>query len=230
MGTLTFEFPDFLIFSPNHCMKDIFRKGDRYILRGYWMQEHACLAVLLGTQMHLRFGYVKLDKNSLSLSTNSKASFSFLGESFFCKKKKKKVTEHLNYYPTSIRHTMAAWRKHLPILGKLALLQLSCSLQQKKGKMELDYKHRFMTCHQKLIFNSNNKKNHTHTKMSKVLKPKEKKKKKEIGSFYNKERIQGQLDLFFQFFSLFHSFSRQEKLSSWRLPFPKRQRNEMHLI
>lgn len=92
MGTLTFEFPDFLIFSPNHCIKDIFRKGDRYILRSYWMKEHACLAVLLGTQMHLRFGYMKLDKNLLSLSTNSKASFSFLGESFFCTHKKKKMS------------------------------------------------------------------------------------------------------------------------------------------
>lgn len=229
MGTLTFEFPDFLIFSPNHCIKDIFRKGDRYILRSYWMKEHACLAVLLGTQMHLRFGYMKLDKNLLSLSTNSKASFSFLGESFFCThKKKKNVTEHLNYYPTSIRHTMAAWRKHLPILRKLALLQLSCSLQQKRGKMELDYKHRLMTCHQKLIFNSNNKKNHTQKNVQSF---KTKRKKKKIGSFYNKERIQGQLDLSFSsFFHFSTAFSRQEKLSSWWLPFPKRHRNEMHLI
>lgn len=83
MGTLTFEFPDLWIFSSNHCIKDIFDTGDLYILTGYWMQEHASLAVLLETQTHLRFGYMKLDKNSLSLGANSKASF--LGRELFCK-------------------------------------------------------------------------------------------------------------------------------------------------
>lgn len=98
--------------------------------------------------MHLRYSYVKLDKNSLSLSANSKASF--LGESFLGKKKKKKsliiwITTQL----ASGTLSPPSW-KYLPILGKRALLQLSCSLQQKKGKMELDYKHRLMTREQKL--------------------------------------------------------------------------------
>lgn len=84
METLTFEFPDFWIFSSNHCIKDIFGTGDLYILTGYRMQKHASLAGLLETQMHLRYGYVKLDKNSLSLGAKSKASF--LGRELFCKK------------------------------------------------------------------------------------------------------------------------------------------------
>lgn len=83
MGTLTFEFPDFWIFSSIHCIKDIFGKGDLYILTGYRMQEHASLAVLLETQMYLRYSYMKLDKNSLSLGANSKASY--LGRELFCK-------------------------------------------------------------------------------------------------------------------------------------------------
>lgn len=84
METLTFEFTDFWIFSPNHCIKDIFGNGDLHILTGYRMQERASLAVLLETQMHLRYSYVKLDTNSLSLGANSKALF--LGRSFQKKK------------------------------------------------------------------------------------------------------------------------------------------------
>lgn len=53
------------------------------------MQEHASLAVLLETQMYLRYGQVKSDKNSLSLRANSKASFEVGREGFFEKKKKK---------------------------------------------------------------------------------------------------------------------------------------------
>lgn len=66
--------------------------------------------------MHLRYSYVKLDKNSLSLSANSKASF--LGESFLGKKKKKKITDHLNYYPTSIRHIIPSLVKVLTNFGE----------------------------------------------------------------------------------------------------------------
>lgn len=67
------------------------------------MQERASLAVLLETQMHLRYGYVKLDKNSLSLRTTAKLHF-WEEESFA--KKKKIFTKHLNYYPTNISHAM----------------------------------------------------------------------------------------------------------------------------
>jgi len=38
--------------------------------------------------MNLRYGYVKLDKNSLSLSTNSEV-FLISGRELFCKKRKK---------------------------------------------------------------------------------------------------------------------------------------------
>lgn len=132
MGTLNCEFPDFWIFSSNHCIKDIFDTGDLHILTGYRMQEHASLAVWLETQMHLE-----------NLVQTAKPPF--------CKRALlQKFTGHLNGYPTSISNTMPAWQKYLPILGKLALLQHSRSLKQKKGKRELDDKHRFMTCHQKL--------------------------------------------------------------------------------
>lgn len=62
--------------------------------------------------------------------------------------------------------------------------------------MESDYKHRFMTCHQKLkterFLSDFKKKKPKHREIAKTLKPK---RKEEIGSFYSKERTQGQLNL-----------------------------------
>lgn len=122
MGTLTFEFPDFWIFSSNHCIKDIFDTGDLYILTGYGMQEHASLAVLLENTNAFEIWLYEI---------RQKFTFTWCKQQSLISGKRaflQKDTEHLNYYPTSIRNTLLAYQKYLPILGKLALLQHSCSL------------------------------------------------------------------------------------------------------
>ena len=164
MGTLTFEFPDFWIFSSIYCIKDIFGKGDLYILTGYRMQEHASLAVLLETQMHLRYSYVKLDKNSLSFDANSKASYL---ERVFLQKFTEQLASGTLCLPG--KSTYQFWG-NWPSFSTLA------PYNRKERKMELDYKHRFMTCHQKLkterFLSDLKKKTTKYKKISKVLKHK----------------------------------------------------------
>lgn len=70
------------------------------------MQEHASLVVLLETKMHLRYGYVKLRQKFTFIQCKQQ---SLISEKRVVPKKKKKFTEHLNNYPTNIRHTMTAW-------------------------------------------------------------------------------------------------------------------------
>jgi hypothetical protein len=67
---------------------DIFGQRGLYVLTGYQIQEHASLAELLETQMHLRYDCEI--KQKLTFSANGKASFSGR-KLFLCQKKKKSL-------------------------------------------------------------------------------------------------------------------------------------------
>lgn len=104
------------------------------------MQEHASLAVLFERQMHLRYGYVKLDKNSLSLSTNSKASL----EKRVLQKRRKEKKNSLNIWIiiqlTSSTLCLPGKRTY-QFGGNWPSFSSLAPYNRRRRKMELGYKH-----------------------------------------------------------------------------------------
>lgn len=135
------------------------------------MQEHASLAVLFERQMHLRYGYVKLDKNSLSLSTNSKASL----EKRVLQKRRKEKKNSLNIWIiiqlTSSTLCLPGKRTY-QFGGNWPSFSSLAPYNRRRRKMELGYKHIYdmssKTEHWKVSDFMKKKTKHEHLQSSKT--------------------------------------------------------------
>lgn len=171
------------------------------------MVEHAGLVVLAETQMHLKYSYMKLD-SSFPLSANSKALF--LRESFCAKKKKITIFEFL-----SSQHQDQAYYVHLVKVltnfgetGSPSAIQPPITEERENGIRQHTHIYDMSLKVEDSKISDFKKKKTKHIQVSKVLKPKRKKEKQQVTFTKQRKNSRAVKSL------LFHTFSRQGKVSS----------------